>query len=128
MARINVFVSFEYDKDNNLKNAFYKQAKTEIRNHRIGDCSLRQSYPTNEWKGKAREAIRECDIVFVLVGQDTHNAPGVQVETDIARNLGKPIIQILSKAARENNYQGVRHIDDRISWRWSIIRTRLDEL
>lgn len=128
MPRINVFVSFEYDRDGRLKNAFHKQADTEIRNHRIGNCSLHQSYPTDEWKDRAREAIRQCDVVFVLVGQDTHNAPGIQVETDIARNLGKPIIQVLSRAARDNNYRGVRHIDDRIPWRWSIIRERLEQI
>ena len=27
MARVNIFVSFEYEKDNNLKNSFYDQAR-----------------------------------------------------------------------------------------------------
>ena len=38
------------------------------------DSSLNQSYPNQVWKDKARNAIRGCDAVVVLVGQDTHNA------------------------------------------------------
>lgn len=127
MARLNIFVSFEFDKDNNLKNNFYEQAR-ERTQHRVRNCSLNEAYPDEAWKNKARQAIRECDVVFILVGQDTHNAPGVLVETDMARNLDKPTIQVLSEKARRNNYKGVPHIEDRIPWRWSVINDRLDEL
>ena len=39
MAILNIFVSFEFDKDQDLKNSFYRQAEEET-NHRIRDCSL----------------------------------------------------------------------------------------
>ncbi len=39
MALLNIFVSFEFDKDKELQNDFYRQAKQET-NHRIRDCSL----------------------------------------------------------------------------------------
>lgn len=71
---LKIFVSFEYDKDNDLRGHFYTQAK-KYSTHRIQDCSLRQDYPTEEWKAKARSAISGCDVVIVLVGADTHNAP-----------------------------------------------------
>ena len=93
MATLNIFVSFEFDKDQDLKNNFYRQAKEET-SHRIRDCSLHESYPDEAWKNKARNAIRRCDVVVVLIGQDTHNAQGVIVETDMARSFGKPIIQV----------------------------------
>lgn len=107
MAVVNIFVSFEFDKDAELQNNFYEQAKTKCP-HRIRDKSLHESYPTNEWKGKAREAIRQCDVVIVLIGQDTHEAPGVKVETDIARSLGKPVFQI---KPQKRPYQGVPYLD-----------------
>ena len=127
MASLNIFVSFEFEKDNSLKSSFYEQAKDHTQ-YRILNCSLNQEYPDETWKKKAREAIKECDVVLVLVGQDTHNAPGVLVETDMARSLGKPTIQILSEKARRNNYRGVRSIKDRIPWKWDNIKKRLDEL
>lgn len=127
MANLSVFVSFEFDKDNNLKNSFYKQA-TEHTQHSVRNCSLDKAYDDEAWKDKAREAIRACDVVFVLVGQNTHNAPGVLVETDIARSLNKPTIQVLSEKARRRNYQGLTHLEDRIPWKWDLINRRLDEL
>ena len=81
MATVKVFVSFEFDKDQDLKNNFFQQAK-EQSPHRVHNSSLNESYPDQEWKGKARNAIRECDIVIVLVGQDTHSAEGVKVESE----------------------------------------------
>ena len=127
MARLNIFASFEFDKDHNLKNSFLEQARTQT-HHRIKNCSLNEAYPDDKWKRKARQAVGECDVVFVLVGQDTHNAPGVLVETDMARSLKKPTIQVLSAKARSNNYTGLRHLKDRIPWKWQVINRRLDEL
>ncbi len=124
MATLNIFVSFEFDKDDELKGDFYKQAK-EHTNHRIKNCSLNEAYPDERWKNKAREAIRECDVVLVLIGQDTHNAPGVIVETDMARSLNKPVIQIRPK---KRPYQSLSRLDDPIRWKWKRINARLDAL
>ena len=125
MSIVKIFVSFEFGKDNDLKNSFYKQAEDQSQ-HSIRNYSLNEPYQENVWKSKARQAIRECDIVVVLVGQDTHNAPGVLVETDMARDLGKPTVQIQSKTARCHNYEGVSHIEDRIPWQWKAIDKRID--
>ena len=127
MARVNIFVSFEFEKDNGLKHSFYQQARDHTQ-HRVINCSLNSEYPDEAWKNRAKQAIRECDIVFVLVGQNTHNAPGVLVETDMARSLNKPTIQILSEKARRNSYRGIPHLEDRIPWKWDVINRRLDAL
>ena len=127
MSTVNIFVSFEYGKDNNLKGAFYAQAKRHAQ-HAIRNNSLNEPYQENVWKSKARKAIRVCDIVFVLVGQDTHNAPGVLVETDMARSLNKPTIQVLCKKARQNHYAGIPRLEESIPWRWKRINKQLEEL
>ena len=127
MTSLSIFVSFEFDKDNSLKNSFCAQASNQT-HHRVRNCSLHKAYDDQAWKKKALQAIRECDVVFVLVGQDTHNAPGVLVETDMARSLHRPIIQVLSQRARRNKYKGVPHLEDRIPWRWDAINRRLDKL
>ncbi|MCY4528437.1 MAG: TIR domain-containing protein [Chloroflexi bacterium] len=121
---INIFVSFEFDRDNDLRNNFYRQAEEETE-HRIRDCSLHESYPDEYWKNKARNAIRPCDVVVVLIGEDTHNAQGVMVETDMARSFGKPIIQVRPQG---RPYQGLTRLGDPITWRWSRINAVLDEI
>lgn len=125
MTTVKIFVSFEYGKDNKLKGAFYSQA-TRYAQHNVRNSSLNEPYQEKVWKSKARRAIGKCDIVLVLVGQDTHNAPGVLVETDMARSLKKPTIQVLCKKARQNNFKGIAHIEDRIHWRWKRINEKLD--
>ena len=124
MPTLNIFVSFEFDKDKDLQNNFYRQAKEET-NHRIRDCSLHESYPDEAWKNKARNAVRGCDVVVVLIGQDTHNAPGVIVETDMARSLNKPIIQVRPQHRR---YQGLTRLGEPISWKWRTINAKLNAI
>ena len=123
MATVDVFVSFEFDKDVDLKNNFYRQANDHSP-HRIRNFSLREAYPTDEWKGKARAAIRECDLVIILIGPDTHNAPGVAIEVDIARRLGKLIFQVKPQGRTYNGAAGI----EVIPWKWRRINRKIDEL
>ena len=43
MATLNIFVSFEFDKDRELQESFYMQAKDETR-RRIRNCSLSETF------------------------------------------------------------------------------------
>ena len=124
MATLDIFVSFEFDKDNQLRNSFYGDAKQHT-NHKIRNCSLRESYPNDKWKKKAKDAISECDVVVVLVGQDTHNAQGVIVEADMARSLDRPIIQIRTQGSK---YKGLTRLEEPMAWRWKTINAKLDEI
>ncbi len=125
IATLKIFVSFEYDKDNELKNNFIRQAK-EHTQYKIENHSLNEVYPNDHWKGKARSAIRQCDVVVVLIGQDTHNAPGVKVETAIACSMNKPIIQV---KPQRRPYRGLPYIDKPpILWRWKLIVSEIEDL
>ena len=123
MPELGIFVSFEFDKDNDLKNNFYQQAE-RLTQHRIRNCSLNESYPDWHWREKAKAAIRECEVMVILVGEDTHNAPGVETEVEFARSMDKPIFQIVP---RRRSYTGVSGIDT-IRWKWTLINEKLDEL
>ena len=125
MAVLNIFVSFEYDKDKELVNDFIKQAKVHSR-YRVKNKSLEESYPNDAWKKRASDAIRECDVVVVLVGEDTHNAQGIIVETDMARSLDKPVIQVASKGRRD--YRGLTRLGAPIPWKWDRINHELDQV
>ena len=124
MATMYIFVSFEFDKDRDLRDSFYDQARLQTQ-HRVRNGSLREAYPTEEWKREAREAIRACDVVIVLIGEDTHNAPGVRTEVDMARSFGKPTFQV---RPQKRPYTGVAGIGNPIPWRWQRINKLLDEI
>ena len=63
MAKVKVFLSFEFDKDNELYHNFYGQA-AEHSCHQIEDYSLKEAYkPHNNssWLKKARYLI-SCSV------------------------------------------------------------------
>ena len=124
MATLSIFVSFEFDKDGDLKDSFFAQARDKIP-HRVHNSSLNEAYPNEEWMARAQSAIRQCDLVIVLVGQDTHNAPGVRTEVEIANGLGKPVFQVIPQ---RRPYEGLPYVDDRIRWKWDRINRKIDEV
>ena len=124
MPSLKIFVSFEFDKDKNLKNTFFQQAKQRSP-HRVLSSSLNEAYPDQKWKDKAKSAIRKCDIVIALVGPDTHNAPGVKTEVELARQMKKPVFQVVPQG---RPYKGIPDIAEPIPWKWERINKKIDEV
>jgi len=46
------------------------------------------------WKEYIREKILDCDALICLIGQDTHNATGIQYELEECILLGKKIVPV----------------------------------
>ena len=124
MANVRIFVTFEFDKDGDLKNNFFEQAE-RLSPHRVVNCSLNEAYPDQQWKNRARSAIRQSDVVIVLVGPDTHNAAGVKTEVNMAKELGKPVFQVVPHG---RPYKGVPYLDATIRWKWARINAKIEEL
>ena len=124
MATVKVFLSFEFGKDNDLHRNFYVQAK-EHSKYRIIDKSLNEAYhPDKEWLKKARALIKQSDIVITVIGQDTHNAPGVEKEATVAGQLYKQRFQLRSKHSTGGEVAGA---GDVIPWKWPQIDAKIQE-
>ena len=126
MAQVKVFVSFEFGKDNELRHNFYKQA-AEHSDHKIKNYSLKEPYKPHDdkaWLRKARRLISQSDLVIVVTGQDTHNAPGVEKEVMVAHQEDKPIFQIRPKNSTGGAVRGVR---DEIPWKWKKIDAKISK-
>ena len=127
MAKVKVFLSFEFDRDNELHHNFYVQA-AEHSCYSIQDYSMIEAYRPHDvrsWLKEARSLISQSDIVIVVTGQDAHNAPGVEKEVTITNQLGKPIFQIRPK----NRTSGpVRGAGDQVPWVWKKIDAKISEL
>ena len=122
--KVGVFVSFEFDKDEELHRNFYKQAKKHSR-HDIQDVSLNERRPSTEWLKHTKGQIIKSDVVVVILGQDTHNAPGVEKEVTIANQLGKPMFQIRPQTRTSGAVKGVKKM---IRWKWKRIDAAIDEI
>lgn len=94
MAKKKVFLSFDYDNDLNLKNAFTSQVKHPDSPFSVNDYSLKEVYPDSGWLSKAQSAINRCDIFIVLLGKNTYKAPGVLKEVKITIGRNKERFQL----------------------------------
>jgi antiphage defense system Thoeris ThsB-like protein len=88
MAGIPVFISFDYDHDQDCKTLLVGQAKNPDTPFEIQDWSVKVASPT--WKAEARSRIKRAKQVIVICGAYTDSAAGVNVEIEIAREEKKP--------------------------------------
>lgn len=123
--RVHVFLSFEFGKDNDLHHNFYSLAEKHSE-YQIIDTSLNEQYHPDElWLKKARKQIKKSDIVIVMLGDDTHNAAGVEKEVTVANQLGKPMFQIRPRHRTSGEVEGAGEV---IPWNWKQIDAKIAEL
>ena len=124
MAKVGVFFSYEFKRNNDLYGNFFAQAKDESR-HGIRNCSLDKVHPPADWRVEAEKRIDQCNLVIIVVGQDTHSSTGVEEERKIAKQLDKKIFQI---QPQNQNYGGLNGAGEIIPWKWDKIDAKIDEL
>ncbi|RDJ05079.1 TIR domain-containing protein [Rhizobium grahamii] len=89
MAKTKVFISFDYDHDERLKDFLVGQSKNPDSPFELADWSIKEAIDVR-WKDKARSRIRSVDVVAVICGQHTDSATGVSAEVKIAQEEGVP--------------------------------------
>lgn len=126
MAKVKVFLSFEFEGDHGHYRSFRAEVDHGDSCHEIEDCSLNEPYKLhdNEWLKKAHEQISRSDIVIVIIGEDTHNAPGVKKEVTITNQQRKPRFQIRPKNSTGGAVPGA---GEEIPWKWKKIDAKISE-
>ncbi len=84
MAKTRVFVSFDYDHDEDLRKLLSGQAAHNNSPFEMSDWSLKEAM-SGDWKAKVRTRIRSVDVVAVICGKNTDTATGVSAEVIIAQ-------------------------------------------
>ena len=128
MADVSVFISFDFDRDEELHRNFYQQVNRGDSSHNIKDYSLNEPHrpeSPNEWTKKAEAQIKKSDVVIVIVRDDTHSSRGVRIEVDIANRLDKPIFQIRPKKVTAGPVKGVEKL---MRWKWKSIDAEIDKI
>ena len=89
-----VFLSFEFEKDADRRGTFIGLARKHCELEVI-DNSLPSAQHDEEWRQTAKERIRSSHVVIVVLGPDTHNAPGVKDELSLAGEVRRPVVQLM---------------------------------
>ena len=120
MKRKKVYVSFDFDEDKALKDLLIGQSKNHESPFEVTDHSLKEAPPEIGWEDKARRQILHADRVIVLIGPNTHRAPGVLKEVRIARELGKKIVQVIGH--KDGMHKRVPGAGVLYKWTWDNLK------
>jgi hypothetical protein len=120
MNKKKVFISFDFDQDKALKDLLIGQSLNPECPFDVIDNSLKEAVPEKDWEEKAGEMILKADQVIVLVGAQTHRAPGVMKEVNLARKHHKRIVQIIGH--KDGQYKRVPRAGILYRWTWDNLK------
>lgn len=120
MSKTRVFISYDFDNDKKLKDFIIGQSHLPDSPFEVIDHSLKEAAPERSWEEKARGAIRRSSIVLVMVGPNTHRAPGVLKEVKMAREEEVPIAQVIGY--KDGDYTAVPNAGKLYSWNWENLK------
>ena len=113
-----VFISFDYDHDEDIKILLAGQAKLEDSPFDFTDASVKE-HLSGDWKQKVRRRMDNVDVVIVLCGQYTNAAAGVAAELTIAKEAGKPYFLLWGRSEKTCTKPSSASTSDQMyNWTW----------
>jgi hypothetical protein len=120
--KVPVYISFDYDHDDDLKVLLVGQAKKDDSPFFIEDWSIKEA--SRDWKDKARARIKRAEQVVVICGHHTDTATGVNAEIEIARDERKPYFLLAGRKAGPNKKPtAALGTDKKYDWTWPNLKT-----
>ena len=118
MTTKGVFISFDYDHDNDLRGNLVAQARNPESPFSITDWSVRHRIEEN-WRREVRDRIRRADLAIMICGEHTHDAPGVAAEITLTREEGKPYFLLKERRRKTCTKPAMALSTDKIyKWTW----------
>jgi len=121
-TKTNVFISFDYDHDRDLKTMLVGQSRHEDSRFFIEDHSIKVE--TDAWRDDARRRIQRSDVMLVICGLYTHQAVGVTAEIQIARE--EHVRFFLLRGRKEGTVRRPKgtswFFDDLHPWTWKVLK------
>ena len=122
MQKKRCFVSFDYDNDLSQYNLLIGQSRLDDSPFEIIDWSIKEAI-SNNWEQKARQKIRQCDVVIVLCGKHTNTATGVSKELRIAQDENIDYFLLGAYKDDGNKKPIAAKTNDRIyTWSWDNLK------
>ena len=121
-----VFISFDFDHDEDLKILFVGQAKHADTPFEITDVSVKQEL-LGDWKAKALQKIRNAEQIVVICGEHTHTASGVSAEIKMAQEEKKPYFLLQGRRSKNCTKPTAAKTEDKMyNWTWENVSTLLE--
>lgn len=121
MYKKKVFISFDFDNDQFLRDALVGQSKLSDSPFEIEDWSVKKPWDERTWKEQCLAKIRRTDLVIVMVGTETKQCSGVIAEIQMAREAGVPVVGI--EGYKNKVCSCPNGLDSYYTWTWENIKT-----
>jgi hypothetical protein len=122
MTAKRVFISFDFDHDQDLRNLLVGQARNPDTPFQISDWSVKEPF-TGDWRAKVRQRIRQTEITVVICGTSTHTATGVAAELDLTRQEGHPYFLLAGRSDRTCTRPSNANPSDKMyNWTWDNLK------
>ena len=122
MAKVKVFISFDYDNDSDLKTLLVGQAKNPDTPFDITDLSVKEEL-TGDWKEKVRARIKRVEQVIVICGENTDTATGVNSEVKITQEEKKPYFLLYGRSDKTcKKPKNATSSDKMYKWTWDNLK------
>ncbi|WP_257303148.1 TIR domain-containing protein [Geothrix campi] len=117
-----VFISFDFDNDEDAKIMLAGQAKLPDSPFDFTDASVKD-HLKGDWKDKVKHRMDNVDIVAVLCGEKTHTASGVSAELEIAKEKGKEYFLLAAYSDKTCTKPKSASSDDKLyKWTWDNLK------
>jgi len=118
-----VFISFDFDHDEDTKTMLAGQAKLPDSPFDFKDASVKEAL-TGDWKEKVQRRMDNIDVVVVLCGEHTHKASGVAAELTIAQEKEKSYFLLAAYADKTcTKPTSAKPSDTLYKWTWDNLKT-----
>jgi hypothetical protein len=119
---VRVFTSFDFDHDESLRTLLVGQARNPDSPFEIHDWSIKEPFK-GDWKEKVRKRIGHIAQVAVICGEHTDTAAGVNVEVEIAKDVGKPYCFLAGYSDKTCKLpRAARPSDKLYKWSWGNLK------
>ena len=117
-----VFISFDYDYDEDLRNLLRGQSRNPDSPFEMADWSVKEPMIGN-LESKVRTRIKQCGLMIVICGQHTNMASGVSVELNIAQEEGLPYFLLWGRSDKQCVKPKKAKVSDKIyKWTWDNLK------
>lgn len=122
MAKKRVFISFDFDHDEDLRTLLVGQSKNPDSPFEMADWSVKEVM-SGDWKSKVRTRIKGCDLMIVICGEKTDKATGVSAELRIAQDEGIPYFLLWGRSSKTCVKPTAAKSSDKIyRWTWDNLK------
>lgn len=129
MANPRVFISFDFDHNENQKKLFVGQSINSRTPFSIQDWSAKASMPQNQWETIVEDKIKKCNMLIVLVGKNMASAEGVKKEIQMAIRNNVPIFGVyVDDANPQSNLPTGLQRNRTIPWEWEKIASAISQV